>query len=53
MKDIYPRHHESLYSAGLLPKYVPMLQKLLPKNNGKKKCKEEKLERDKQRNRLV
>jgi hypothetical protein len=43
-KDLYPQHHGALELAGLVPKYVPMLQEVLDLNNGKKKWKEEKLE---------
>ena len=45
IKDIYPRHHQALDSAGLLPKYIPTLQELLTKNEGAAKLKEEKKER--------
>jgi hypothetical protein len=34
IKDIYPRYHKALDSAGLSPKYAPTLQELLAKNNG-------------------
>jgi hypothetical protein len=53
IKDLYPKHHEALDQAGLSPKYVPTLQEVLDLNKGKEKRKEEKLERDKQRNRSV
>jgi hypothetical protein len=53
IKDLYPKYHEALNKAGLAPKYVPMLQEVLALNEGREKWKEEKLERDKQRNRLV
>jgi hypothetical protein len=53
IKDLYPRHCESLNQAGLLPKYVPTLQEILALNVGKEKWKEEKLERDKQQNRSI
>jgi hypothetical protein len=53
IKDLYPQHHRSLKLAGLAPKYIPMLQEVLNLNNGKEKCKEEKLEQDKQRNRSL
>jgi hypothetical protein len=53
IKDLYPRHFEALNLAGLAPKYVPTRQEILELNKGKEKCKEEKLERDKQRNRSV
>ena len=48
IKDLYPRHYKAINQAGLAPKYVPMLQEILALNVGKKKRKEEKLERDKQ-----
>jgi hypothetical protein len=54
IKDLYQKHHNAcLNQAGLSPKYVPMLQEDLVLNVGKEKQKEEKLERDKQRNRSV
>jgi hypothetical protein len=53
IKDLYPRHFEALNLAGLSPKCVPTLQEILELNKGKEKCKEEKLERDKQCNRSV
>jgi hypothetical protein len=53
IKDLYPKHHEALNKAGLAPKYVPTLQAILALNEGRKKQKEEELERDKQRNRSV
>jgi hypothetical protein len=53
IKDLYPLHHQALKSAGLAPKYVPKLQEVLDLNHGKEKCKEEKKEQDKQRNRSV
>jgi hypothetical protein len=49
-KTLYPRHSEALNLAGLSPKYVLALQEILELNKGKEKCKEGKLERDKQRN---
>ena len=53
MKDLYPKHHEALEHAGLAPSYTPTLQEVIKLNKGKEQCKEEKLERDKQRNRSV
>jgi hypothetical protein len=53
IKDLYPRHFEALDKAGLAPKYIPTLQEILDRNKGKEERKEEKLERDKQRNRSV
>jgi hypothetical protein len=53
IKDLYPRHYEALKNAGLTPKYVPTLQEVIDLNKGKEQCKEEKLVRDKQRNRSV
>jgi hypothetical protein len=45
IKDLlYPQHHRALELAGLVSKYVPMLQEVLDLNEGKEKCKEEKLE---------
>jgi hypothetical protein len=53
IKDLYPRHFETLDLAGFLPKYIPTLQEVLKLNKGKEKHNEEKLERDKQQNRSV
>jgi hypothetical protein len=53
IKDLYPNHHDALNHAGLSPKYVPTLQEILELNKGREKRKEDKLERDKQRNRSV
>jgi hypothetical protein len=54
IKELYPQHHRVLELAGLAPKYISMLQQeVLDLNEGKEKCKEEKLEQDKQRNRSV
>jgi hypothetical protein len=54
IKDFYStKHHEALNKANLTPTYVPMLQAILAFNVGREKRKEEKLERDKQRNKLV
>jgi hypothetical protein len=50
IKDLYPQHHRALKLAGLVPKYIPTLHEVLDLNNGKDKCKEEKLEQDKQIN---
>jgi hypothetical protein len=38
IKDIYPQHTK-INLAGLAPKYIPMLQEVLAKNNGKEKHK--------------
>jgi hypothetical protein len=53
IQDLYPRHFEALTQAGLSPKYVPALQEVLELNKGKDKRKEEKLEREKHRNKSV
>ncbi len=53
IKDLYPRHFEALNHAGLAPKYVPSLQEVLNSKDGKEKRKEDKVERDRQRNRSV
>jgi hypothetical protein len=53
IKDLYPKHHEALNQTSLSPKYVPTLQEVLVLNVGKEKRKEEKLERDRERNRSV
>jgi hypothetical protein len=44
IKDLYPLHHQALESAGLNPKYNPMLQEVLDLNKGRGKRKEEKKE---------
>jgi hypothetical protein len=53
IKDLYPQHHGALELAGLALKYIPTLQEIINLNDGKEKCKEEKLEQDKQINRSV
>jgi hypothetical protein len=46
INDLHPLLHHRVVepAAGLVPKYIPTLQEVLDLNEGKEKCKEEKLE---------
>jgi hypothetical protein len=50
IEDLYPQHYKPLENVGLPLAQVPMLQEVLNLNEGKYKCKEEKMEQDKQIN---
>ena len=53
MADLYPKHKEALYKAGLSQNNLPTLDQVWKENDSNKDSKEEKEEQARQRNRNV